>query len=99
MVQENCVVGFKVVVTYPNKQLAKGVPMLISARGKEGNKMVELRRFDQDPNARDLTNELGEAEFVIDACSKCEAIIIQVLINVICSRLDNPTVCFLYFLM
>lgn len=69
---------FKVVVTHPNKQPASNVPMLISAKGKQGNVMRDLKRFDRDPNARDLTDGNGEAEFVVDACSNCEAITIQV---------------------
>ena len=66
-------------VTFPNKQPAKRVPMLISSKGKQGNVMTDLKRFDRDPNARDFTDESGQAEFVVDACSNCEAIIIQVL--------------------
>ena len=72
------IVSFQVVVTYPNKQPARNVPMLISAQGRQGNAMIDLKRFDRDPNVRDLTDELGEAEFVVDACSNCEAITIQV---------------------
>ncbi|KAL9988942.1 hypothetical protein ACROYT_G003438 [Oculina patagonica] len=68
----------KVVVTHPNKKTARNVPMLISAQGKQGNQMRELRRWDRDPNAMDLTDEHGEAEFVVDACTNCEAITITV---------------------
>ena len=69
------IITFKVVVTFPNKQPAKNVPMLISAKGEQGD---VLKRFDRDPRARDFTDEKGEAEFVVDACSNCEAILIQV---------------------
>ena len=65
-------------MTYPNKQPAGDVPMLISAKGKEGDQETELKKFDRDPNVRSVTDELGKAEFVIDACSKCQAITIQV---------------------
>ena len=68
----------KVVVTHPNKQPARNVPMLISAKGEQANGLQELRKFDKDPNVRDSTNSLGEAEFVIDACAKCKAITIEV---------------------
>lgn len=52
--------------------------MLISAKGKQGNAMIDLKRFDRDPNVRDNTDENGEAEFVVDACSNCKAITVQV---------------------
>ncbi|KAJ7334578.1 hypothetical protein OS493_014902 [Desmophyllum pertusum] len=52
--------------------------MLISAKGKKGNDMKDLRRFDRDPNVVDLTDELGEADFVVDACLECQAITITV---------------------
>ncbi|CAH3019175.1 unnamed protein product [Porites evermanni] len=68
----------KVKVSYPNKQPAGNVPMLISAKGKQGNAMIDLKRFDRDPNVRDNTDENGEAEFVVDACSNCKAITVQV---------------------
>ena len=65
-------------MTYPNKQPAGNVPMLISAKGRQGNVMIDLKRFDRDPNVRDNTDEHGEAEFVVDACSNCKAITVQV---------------------
>ena len=65
-------------VTHPNKKPAKNVPMLISAEGRQGDQMRELRRWDRDPNAVDLTDENGEAEFVVDACAHCQAITITV---------------------
>lgn len=42
--------------------------------------MKDLRRFDRDPNVVDLTDEHGEADFVIDACVDCQAITITVRI-------------------
>jgi len=69
----------KVVVTHPNKQPAGNVPMLISAKGiYKGNVTEELRKFDRDRNVRDVTDEFGEALFVVDACANCKAITIQV---------------------
>lgn len=67
----------KVVVTYPNKQPAANVPVVISAKGRKDGKEQELRKF-KDKNSGDKTDEKGEAEFVVDACSKCDAILIQV---------------------
>ena len=69
----------KVAVTYPNKQPAKNVPMQIKARGvKRNGVQIQLRKIDNDPNSRDFTGEHGEVEFVIDACSDCDPISIQV---------------------
>ena len=65
-------------VTHPNKKPARNVPMLISAKGKEGKNIKDLKREDRDPNVMDLTDEQGEAEFVVDACAICEHIIITV---------------------
>ena len=78
MCQRGIAIYFQVVVTYPNKQVARNVPMLISANGTQGDVQIELNRFDRDPNVRGFTDEFGEAEFVIDACSNCQAITIQV---------------------
>ena len=70
---------FKVALTYPNKQPAKNVPMQIKARGGQKNGVqIQLRKIDNDPNSRDFTDEQGEVEFVIDACSDCDPISIQV---------------------
>lgn len=55
--------------------------MLISAEGKKGDVKTQLKKIDEDPNARDFTDEHGKAEFVIDACSKCDLISIQVKNN------------------
>lgn len=82
-IAQDCCIVFKVVVTHPNKKPAKNVPMLISAKGKQGNVEQDLKREDRDPNARDLTDEKGEAEFVVDACSNCKTIIITVRIKTI----------------
>ncbi|XP_027048067.1 ophiophagus venom factor-like [Pocillopora damicornis] len=68
----------KAVVTYPNTKPAKNVPMLISAKGKQGNNEIDLKREDRDPNVVDLTDENGEVEFVVDACSICAEINIKV---------------------
>lgn len=56
------------------------VPMLISAIGKQvGKKNIELKREeDRDLNVMDLTDEHGEAGFIIDACKSCESIFITV---------------------
>ena len=72
-------IAFKVVVTYPNKKPAKNVPMLISATGRQEDIKIELKREeDRDLNVMDLTDEHGEAEFVIDACKHCKHIFITV---------------------
>lgn len=68
----------KVAVTYPNRQPAKNVPMQIKAHGEKGNGQIQLRKIDNDPNSRDFTDEHGVVEFVIDACSDCNPISIQV---------------------
>ena len=73
-------VYFQVVVTYPNKQPAANVPVVISAKGRKDGKEQELRKF-KDKNSGDKTDEKGEAEFVVDACSKCDAILIQVCLD------------------
>ena len=65
-------------VTLPNKQPARNVPMLISAQGEQDGKEIALRREDRDPNVVDMTDEQGEAEFVVDACSNCKLITITV---------------------
>ena len=69
----------KVAVTYPNKQPARNVPMQIKAHGvQRDGAEIQLRKIDDDPNSRDFTDEHGEVEFVIDACSNCDPISIQV---------------------
>ncbi|KAK2565794.1 Complement C3 [Acropora cervicornis] len=67
----------KVVVTYPNKDPAENIPLVISAQGRQGTALNDLKKF-RDRNSQDKTDELGEAEFVVDACSSCDAILIQV---------------------
>ncbi|XP_067056513.1 complement C3-like [Acropora muricata] len=67
----------KVVVTYPNKNPAENIPLIISARGRQDGALSDLKKF-RDRNSQDKTDELGEAEFVVDACSGCDAILIQV---------------------
>lgn len=57
--------------------------MLISAKGKQGNKEIDLKREDRDPNVVDLTDENGEVEFVVDACSNCAEINIKVRLNTV----------------
>lgn len=52
--------------------------MVISAQGKVGAKLIDVRREERDPNVLDLTDENGEAEFVVDACTKCNPINITV---------------------
>ena len=70
---------FKVALTYPNKQPARNVPMQIKAHGvQRDGAQIQLRKIDDDPNSRDFTDEHGEVEFVIDACSNCDPISIQV---------------------
>lgn len=69
---------FKVTVTFPNKQPAKNVPMLISAHGLKGPVRTQLRTLSNYFSARDMTDGHGEAEFVIDTCSNCDYITIQV---------------------
>jgi len=52
---------------------------VISAQGKVGNRLIDVRREERDPNAvLDETDKNGEAEFVIDACTKCDPITITV---------------------
>lgn len=41
-------------------------------------KREEEEEEDRDPNGLDLTDENGEAEFVIDACTNCDPIKITV---------------------
>ncbi|XP_015753158.1 PREDICTED: complement C3-like [Acropora digitifera] len=67
----------KVVVTYPNKNPAENIPLIISAQGRQDGALNDLKKF-RDRNSQDKTDELGEAEFVVDACSGCDAILIQV---------------------
>ena len=70
---------FKVALTYPNKQPAKNVPMQIKAHGVQRNGVkIQLTEIKNDDNSRDDTDEHGEVEFVIDACSNCDPISIQV---------------------
>lgn len=57
--------------------------MLISAKGKQGNNEIDLKREDRDPNVVDLTDENGEVEFVVDACSICAEINIKVRLNTV----------------
>lgn len=57
--------------------------MLISAKGKQGNNEIDLKREDRDPNVVDLTDENGEVEFVVDACSNCAEINIKVRLNTV----------------
>ncbi|KAM7441116.1 hypothetical protein ABFA07_009760 [Porites harrisoni] len=66
----------KVVVTYPDKQPAKNVPLLISAHGRKGFVRIQLRIINR--YATGFTDEHGEVEFIIDACSNCDSISIQV---------------------
>ena len=51
---------------------------MISAQGKVGDKFIDVRREDRDPDALDLTDKDGEAEFVVDACTNCNPIKITV---------------------
>jgi len=51
---------------------------VISAQGKVGGNFIDVRREDRDPNVLDLTDKNGEAEFVVDACTKCDPIKITV---------------------
>lgn len=67
----------KVVVTYPNKNPAENIPLIIKAQGRQDGALNDLKKF-MDRNSQDKTDELGEAEFVVDACSGCDAILIQV---------------------
>lgn len=64
-------------VTYPNKEPAKSVPVKISATGIKQNEKQDLK-----PNGKtsseDETNEMGEAEFVVDSCADCQTIQIKV---------------------
>ena len=59
---------------------------MISAQGKVGNKLKDVRREERDPNVLDLTDKNGEAEFVIDACTNCDPITITVWMNIIVSN-------------
>ena len=53
--------------------------MVISAQGKVGDNFIVVRRKAQDdPNALEKTDENGEAEFVVDACTNCDPIKITV---------------------
>ena len=53
--------------------------MQIKAHGvQRDGAEIQLRKIDDDPNSRDFTDEHGEVEFVIDACSNCDPISIQV---------------------
>lgn len=52
--------------------------------------MNDLKKF-RDRNSEDKTDELGEAEFVVDACSSCDAILIQVWNNTFFSGLENES--------
>ena len=47
-------------------------------------KVLVLKSSIEDPNKRHLTDEQGEAEFVVDACLQCKTITIQVLIVAFC---------------
>lgn len=64
-------------VTYPNKEPAKSVPVKISATGIKQNEKQDLK-----PNGKtsseDETNAMGEAEFVVDSCADCQTIKIKV---------------------
>lgn len=51
---------------------------MISAQGKVGNGLIDVRREERDPNVLDLTDKNGEAEFVVDACTNCDPITITV---------------------
>ncbi|KAL9988941.1 hypothetical protein ACROYT_G003437 [Oculina patagonica] len=66
----------KVVVTYPNKQPARSLPMKITAIGINGNEQKNLNRINS--NAADTTNEYGEAELMVDTCRDCHNIKITV---------------------
>lgn len=78
-------------VTYPNKEPAKSVPVKISATGIKQNEKQDLK-----PNGKtsseDETNAMGEAEFVVDSCADCPTIQIKVWSTFITSLL-----CFLTF--
>ena len=67
-------------VTYPNKQPAKSVPVKISATGKKENeKNVSINlKPNGKTSSEDTTNEMGEAEFAVDSCAECQTIIIKV---------------------
>ena len=71
--EQFCNFFFKVAVTYPNKQPAKNVPMLISAHGRKGFVRIHL-----SINTRGFTDENGEVKVIIDSCSNCDSISIQV---------------------
>ena len=61
-------------MTHPNKEPAKSVPVIISATGIRANDKKELI------NSKDTTNEDGETEFKVDACTDCQTITIEVLL-------------------
>lgn len=67
-------------MTYPNKNPAENIPLIIKAQGRQDGALNDLKKF-MDRNSQDKTDELGEAEFVVDACSGCDAILIQVWNN------------------
>ncbi|XP_078359507.1 A.superbus venom factor 2-like [Oculina patagonica] len=72
----------KVVVTYPNREPVRFVPVKISATGIHE---YYYNRRDLKPsknsNTEDKTNEEGEVEFSVDSCTDCQTITVKVETN------------------
>ena len=69
---------FKVLVTHPNKQPARSVPLRISATGIEGNEKKDFKPSKNSNSNDKKTNEDGEVEFSFDSCSGCQTITLKV---------------------